>query len=195
LASDTKTASLPPSGKNILASWKIAGASSLAVTEKGEVYGWGWNSKRCVGLGHTSLVLAPTLVIPQGALEVAAGCGHNFVLMEDRTLMAWGYNQRNQLGMDGKVLTPKKLYFDFPGSIRGLGCGSDFTFVVLEDGLLYLWGGEAWEREKLKPTLMPNLRVSVPFSWQEMGRCIPFFIFEVPGQRFGTFRFTRGSTL
>jgi alpha-tubulin suppressor-like RCC1 family protein len=85
---------------------------SLALTESGEVYAWGWNKGGRLGLGDRKKRLVPTKV--PGLTEVkaiAAGGAHSLALTESGEMYAWGWNWFGQLGLGDrkKRLTPIKV--------------------------------------------------------------------------------------
>ena len=63
---------------------KIAcGSEHVLLLSEGEVWAWGWNEHGNLGLGHQEDVYVPTKVPIQGrALNVWAGCGNSWVLVE-----------------------------------------------------------------------------------------------------------------
>ncbi|KAK7864423.1 hypothetical protein R5R35_000463 [Gryllus longicercus] len=80
--------------------------SSIAVTDTGEVYGWGYNGNGQLGLGNNVNQLNPCRV---GALagvvvtRVACGYAHTLALTDVGALYAWGANSYGQLGTGTKT--------------------------------------------------------------------------------------------
>jgi alpha-tubulin suppressor-like RCC1 family protein len=73
---------------------------SLALTESGEVYAWGWNEHGQLGLGDTAVRLTPTKVPGLSAVKaIAAGFSHSLALTESGEVYAWGSNEHGQLGL------------------------------------------------------------------------------------------------
>ena len=94
---------------------KISAGSihSLAVTESGEVYGWGNNEYGQIGNGTHQEVNGPQLIftLPEKVVAIAAGSFHSLALLERGEVYGWGWNGNGQLG-GGKiksVLFPRKI--------------------------------------------------------------------------------------
>eukprot|EP01127_Copromyxa_protea_P021349 TRINITY_DN7311_c0_g1_i2.p1 TRINITY_DN7311_c0_g1~~TRINITY_DN7311_c0_g1_i2.p1 ORF type:complete len:453 (-),score=54.40 TRINITY_DN7311_c0_g1_i2:125-1483(-) len=95
---------------------KVAGVAcgwrhTLAFTESGLLYAWGWND--CGQLGDGTLVDRASPVLISGLDVVSAFCGgkHSMVLTRKGQLYAWGKNEDGQLWSDWKdpINKPKKL--------------------------------------------------------------------------------------
>jgi alpha-tubulin suppressor-like RCC1 family protein len=90
---------------------------SLALTEAGEVYAWGWSyygQCRNIGLGNREqdLLLTPTRVAGLAKVKaIAAGSDHSLVLTEAGEVYACGDNQYGQLGLGDREsrLTPVRV--------------------------------------------------------------------------------------
>ena len=93
-------------GKTITA---IAAVSSrgMALTDDGQVFGWGINWNGELGNGGTASGLVPVAVDTSGALAgkfvttLACGSSHTAVLTRDRSIFAWGDNGNGELGYPG----------------------------------------------------------------------------------------------
>jgi alpha-tubulin suppressor-like RCC1 family protein len=84
---------------------------SLALTESGEVYAWGWNEHGQLGLGDTAVRLTPMKV--PGLIRVkaiAAGEGYSLALTSGE-VYTWGWNEHGRLGLGDTEdrLTPAKV--------------------------------------------------------------------------------------
>jgi alpha-tubulin suppressor-like RCC1 family protein len=88
------------------------GVHSLALTESGEVYVWGYNASGQLGLGDWEARLTPTKVegLPK-VKAIAAGGGYSLALTESGEVYAWGNNAIGQLGLGDREerLTPTKV--------------------------------------------------------------------------------------
>jgi alpha-tubulin suppressor-like RCC1 family protein len=84
---------------------------SLALTESGEVYTWGWNEHGRLGLGDTDDRLLPTMVPGLRNVKAIAGWAHSLALTEAGEIYAWGSNEWGQLGLGDTEnrLTPTKV--------------------------------------------------------------------------------------
>jgi alpha-tubulin suppressor-like RCC1 family protein len=84
---------------------------SLALTESGEMYTWGWNEHGRLGLGDTDDRLTPTMVPGLRNVKAIAGWAHSLALTDSREVYAWGSNEYGQLGLGDTEnrLTPTKV--------------------------------------------------------------------------------------
>jgi alpha-tubulin suppressor-like RCC1 family protein len=137
-------------GKQVVA--VAAGAySSFALCADGMLTAWGYNEEGELGDGTTSNSTVPVAVDTTGVLagkqiaSVTAGQYHTLALCTDGTLVAWGYNNRGQLG-NNSTITSK-----VPVAIGSLGILSGKTVVatrasgahslaLCSDGTLAAWG-------------------------------------------------------
>jgi alpha-tubulin suppressor-like RCC1 family protein len=80
----------------------------LALTERGEVYGWGRNHRGQVGCGSTEQQLTPCRVIDGGVTGLGAGNAVSAAITREGQLLAWGRNGANQVavGATGDVTAP-----------------------------------------------------------------------------------------
>jgi alpha-tubulin suppressor-like RCC1 family protein len=87
----------------------IAAASSrgMALSEDGQVFGWGKNWNGELGTGGTASELLPVAVDTGGALagkfvtKLSCGASHTAVLARDGSMFAWGNNGNGELGYPG----------------------------------------------------------------------------------------------
>ena len=117
------------------------GYHTLAITDDGDLYVWGYNTNGQLGLGHKSAIIpTPTKVdIDLKWKQVSAGRGQSYGITDDGDLYAWGSNGDGELGDGTKTesLVPKKIgeakwRYVVAGSSHGLG--------IQEDGSLWAWG-------------------------------------------------------
>jgi len=81
-----------------------------------------------------------------GITAIAAGQCHAVALKDDRTVWAWGRNDRGQLGAgtNKSSLTPVpvKLANGTPlAGVTAVAAGTDFTVALAGDGGIWAWGG------------------------------------------------------
>jgi alpha-tubulin suppressor-like RCC1 family protein len=133
------------------------GAHNLALREDGTLWTWGRDDHCQLGDGDAILpgrtVLEyeahtfPVRPVPapvqdvRGAAAIGAGGGHSFAVLDDHTLLAWGFNDFGQLG-DGAT-TDRAT----PLPVRGLSAGArsvsggyHHTVAALDDGTVWAWG-------------------------------------------------------
>jgi alpha-tubulin suppressor-like RCC1 family protein len=72
---------------------------SLALTEDGTVFAWGWNGGGQLGGGTYSPSDTPAKVQNLSEIKaIAAGGTHSLALKDDSTVRSWGDNEKGQLG-------------------------------------------------------------------------------------------------
>jgi alpha-tubulin suppressor-like RCC1 family protein/phosphodiesterase/alkaline phosphatase D-like protein len=127
------------------------GTHNLALTADGTLAAWGYNASGQLGMGDTVDQNVPARVDMSGVLAgkipvaLAAGSSHNLVLCSDGTLVAWGLNDKGQLG-DGTTTnrsTPVRV--EQAGVLAGksvvaIACGGNHCLVWCGDGTLAAWG-------------------------------------------------------
>lgn len=65
-------------------------------------YGWGWNRKGNLGVGHLENITVPTLlIVPSRTIQVSAGKQHTMFMTIDG-LYCCGSNDYHQLGIGSK---------------------------------------------------------------------------------------------
>jgi alpha-tubulin suppressor-like RCC1 family protein/sugar lactone lactonase YvrE len=129
---------------------------SLALLEGGTVMAWGGNARGELGDGTStgpetcSRFQTPCSKLPiavsslSGVTAIAAGSRHSLALMSNGTVMAWGDNERGQLG-DGKSGAEQE-YNDVPVGVSGLSgvtaiaAGGGHSVALLSNGTVDAWG-------------------------------------------------------
>lgn len=122
---------------------------SLALSEFGDVYSWGWNEHG--QLGHsadTPVVAVPSLIeLPPEDQDdvnfVSIGCGerHSVAVSEGGSVYTWGWNKYGQLGTRGRTgelsedIVAKKpgVMMDLNMRAVGVYCGHWNTLLVVEN--------------------------------------------------------------
>lgn len=81
--------------------------SSVAVTDSGDVYTWGYNASGQLGLGSTLNQAQPCRVTAGltdvRVVKVVCGFSHTLCLSNDGVLFSWGANSNGQLGIGNKA--------------------------------------------------------------------------------------------
>ncbi|KAL0343235.1 UNVERIFIED_CONTAM: Ultraviolet-B receptor UVR8 [Sesamum angustifolium] len=123
-----------------------AGAEhTAAVTEDGELYGWGWGRYGNLGLGDRDDRLVPGKVSTiQGEKMVLVACGwrHTISVSSSGSLYTYGWSKYGQLGHGDfeDHLIPHKLEALSEHRISQISGGWRHTMAVTADGVLYGWG-------------------------------------------------------
>lgn len=136
------------SGMTKPAAKAAAGAfSSYVIDLSGNVYAWGSNSSRQLGIGSSDLTVPNPVVIPtlNGVKSVAAGKEHALALTDDGKVYAWGNNRFGQLGTGNsdtvlEAASPVLISALSDKKVVGIYTGGDTSFAVCEDGTLFGWG-------------------------------------------------------
>ncbi|CAA0839519.1 Ultraviolet-B receptor UVR8 [Striga hermonthica] len=123
-----------------------AGAEhTAAVTEDGQLYGWGWGRYGNLGLGDRDDRLVPGKVSTnEGERMVLVACGwrHTISVSSSGSLYTYGWSKYGQLGHGDfeDHLIPHKLEALSESCISQVSGGWRHTMAVTSDGKLYGWG-------------------------------------------------------
>ncbi|OAY65499.1 ultraviolet-B receptor UVR8 [Ananas comosus] len=123
-----------------------AGAEhTAAVTEDGELYGWGWGRYGNLGLGDRNDRLIPEKVSSiEGEKMVLVACGwrHTITVSSSGNLYTYGWSKYGQLGHGDfeDHLIPHKLEALNDYCISQISGGWRHTMALTSDGKLYGWG-------------------------------------------------------
>ncbi|KAG7982838.1 hypothetical protein I3843_04G073100 [Carya illinoinensis] len=123
-----------------------AGAEhTAAVTEDGELYGWGWGRYGNLGLGDRSDRLVPEKVSAidgEKMIMVACGWRHTISVSSSGGLYTYGWSKYGQLGHGDfeDHLVPHKLEALHDANISQISGGWRHTMALTSDGKLYGWG-------------------------------------------------------
>ncbi len=141
-------------GKKII---KIAAGSShsLALTDDGKVYAWGWNSYGQLGNNSHADNYTPVEVVSSGEMygkriiDIAAGDDFSLALASDGSIFAWGNNDHGQLGNNSTTNSPVPVKVYSGGVLKNrkiiaIGAGWDYAFALSCDGKVYAWGGNKY---------------------------------------------------
>jgi alpha-tubulin suppressor-like RCC1 family protein len=171
----------------------LASYHNFAVTQKKDLYTWGWGENGSHGLGHAKNVHTPTLLWKEkeDLVLLAMGGAHSIALLRDNTLLTWGCNEYNQLGFTTEPGRPnyhvEPRVLPFSEKVVAIGCANDHSYVITDTGDLWMWGtnlddrlGVEEERVVSSPKLITTFKVHVPwdregewrtiFRWLWLGR-------------------------
>lgn len=119
---------------------------SLALTDDGMIYTWGYGEVGQLGHGNSNKrVLTPKCIEGLNNIkfvDISASEHHTLALTDDGKVYAWGLNRFNQLGYS----TGENTYQSTPklvpiqSSITSISAGTSHSIAVSSDGALYYWG-------------------------------------------------------
>lgn len=118
---------------------------SLALTNVGELYSWGYNNYGQLGIGNNNNQNAPCLVVSLLGVPInyiAAGGNHNCILTKSGGLFSWGRNTFGQLGLNDDQdrffpVNQKSLRSHY---IKYISCGEDHTACLTKEGGVFTFG-------------------------------------------------------
>ena len=124
---------------------------SMALTDHGDVYTWGWGLLGQLGLGHNRTIFSPSLIetLPTRIVGISAGGMHSAVVDCNGECYTWGSSQYGQLGQGEAAVS--ESYRNAPAKvcppegqtafvIKSVVCGGMHTAAVDEDGAVFCWG-------------------------------------------------------
>ncbi|XP_047457554.1 RCC1 and BTB domain-containing protein 1-like [Mugil cephalus] len=123
---------------------------SLALTDLGEVYAWGYNNCGQVGSGSTANQLLPRRVSSclQNKVAVSIVCGQtsSLAVVDNGEVYGWGFNGNGQLGLgnNGNQLTPCRLLALQGVCVQQIVSGIAHSMALTDEGLLYTWGANIY---------------------------------------------------
>ena len=138
------------SGKSVTAI--AAGSShSLALCSDGTVAAWGLNGQGQLGNTTTANSSVPVAVSTAGILSgkpvaaISAGSDHNLAQCVDGTVVAWGYNNRGQLGDNSLTNRTAPVAVSTAGGLTGkmvtaVSAGGAHSLALCLDGSVAAWG-------------------------------------------------------
>ncbi|OJJ76760.1 hypothetical protein ASPBRDRAFT_112243 [Aspergillus brasiliensis CBS 101740] len=123
-------------------------SSSFALTDDGQVFGWGTfrSNDGILGFDAAHKVQITPSLIPSLKKIKHLACGDNHVLaLNDKgAVFSWGSGQQNQLGR--RIIERNRLNglqpreFGLPKNIVQIGCGAFHSFAIHKSGDVYAWG-------------------------------------------------------
>jgi alpha-tubulin suppressor-like RCC1 family protein len=138
------------------------GFHNLAITESGELFGWGKNNWFQLGELSGDFISVPTQISttnPTGWRDVAAGMDHSLMLKDSGELYGAGRNDHGQRGSDDTPVDG--LYpIDTSNTWKAIGSGSHHSIAKNTSGDIYMWGkghfgalGTGMDLDEIVPTL------------------------------------------
>lgn len=130
--------------------------STFALTDTGDVWGWGRGEFGALGQGSSASYKHPALLdCLHGMKIVKVSCTSTFAaaLTEDGVLFMWGRNDAQQLAQSESLLEFNnmeavpcqiELFEEEDLAVKDVSCGDKHTTAVTEDGHVYIWGNNQW---------------------------------------------------
>ncbi|MEC8709193.1 MAG: putative Ig domain-containing protein, partial [Candidatus Thermoplasmatota archaeon] len=138
---------------------------SCALLDDGSVVCWGRNNKGQLGDNTTTNRNSPTPTVPLPRPAVAVEAGYDFTcaLLDNGSVMCWGWGSQGRLGNGGADSLVPAYTNPIPGGRRAVAIdiGHYHACAVLEDGHVACWGpgggyrlGTGNANQKTSPTLI-----------------------------------------
>ena len=121
--------------------------TTYALTENGNVYGWGYNSYGQLGINSTATCYSPVKMQKiSDIIQISAG--ENYLVMLDANGSVWsvGYNGSGQFGLNNtsNYYLPQKMLSEDGNkiltNIKKVAAGTIHTLVLTEEGTAYAVG-------------------------------------------------------
>lgn len=105
---------------------------SLALKDDGSLWSWGLNNLGQLGLGTVNMnKYYPVRVSSlSGVKIISAGEYHNFISLEDKTVWAWGNNDKGQLCLNNFNSQPSPVQVSVIPEVSYLNCGNYHNFAI-----------------------------------------------------------------
>ena len=120
---------------------------ACALNSDGAVYCWGSNESGQLGTGKPSLLesATPLLVsgLSSGVAALAAGGSHTCALLDDATVICWGFNGWGQLGDETYTTSYVPVVVSGLSNVTHISAGSDHSCAV-SGGAAKCWGSNTY---------------------------------------------------
>ena len=134
---------VPPEGEE----WKeiVAGkAHCFGITQTNNVYGWGENGFRQLGLKRDHERYTPEILKPPFGKKwkkIVAGGNHSFGFVQSGEIYVWGENKFGQLGLkERRIKHPTLLKPPDNENWKRIFTGASHSFGITQSGKMYAFG-------------------------------------------------------
>lgn len=129
----------------VISSVAAGDSFSLALTEEGQLYGWGANDSGQLGDASFTNRSTPVAVnAPEDVTfsQITAGARHTVALDSDGNAYAWGSNKAGQLGNGTNSFSAVPTSVSMPKGVTfsQVVASGDLSAAIGSDGSVYLWG-------------------------------------------------------
>ena len=140
---------------------------SLILKNDGTLWGTGYNTYGQLGLGNTTNRNTFTQITTNvdDIKEIYCGSYHTLILKNDGTLWGCGYNKYGQLGLgDNTNRTTFTQVTTNTDNIKSVCCGYYHTFILKNDGTLWVCGGNDYGQLGLGDTTDRNIFTQIAIN-------------------------------
>ena len=116
---------------------------TLIFTSTGKIWGWGYNSNGQLGDGTAYNKVYPVLIEHEAFInikEIYAGGRHSIALKNDGYILAWGNNDKGQLGNNSTIREIQPVCISGISNVKQIACGENHTAALKGDGTVWAWG-------------------------------------------------------
>lgn len=140
----------------------VSVTASYALTRAGEVYAWGGNVSRELGIAMsmgTSRPYAAVVPLSVQARRVVAGGSNACIIGTDNRLYCWGANDFGQLGPSAGPQLPREI--EVGGTVTDVAVGRNFICAIRSDRSVHCLGANRYGQLGNDPPLDRNTVVAV----------------------------------
>ena len=118
---------------------------TIALTNRGEIWGWGQNTYNQLGKTKSNVIPNPIKIegMEQEIKKISLGRYHSLALTSSGQVLSWGRNFDGQLGQNNNVIKenpPPLPIKNLPAQIVEIAAGGWHSLVMAADGSLWSFG-------------------------------------------------------
>jgi alpha-tubulin suppressor-like RCC1 family protein len=104
----------------------------MAITDNGDLYGWGLNTSVQLDSGQPGSVFTPVQLAATNVTQVAGGVSHTCALISDHHVTCRGSNARGQIGQTGMGPFAFSDVTSITTPVDAIAAGGDLTCVITQ---------------------------------------------------------------